>query len=310
MLITVFTPTYNRAKLLPRLYHSLQSQTCKEFEWIVVDDESKDHTEAIVKSFQEEDNPFPIIFLKQSHGGKHRAFNLAVQQARGDYFFTVDSDDWLPDNAVELLTTWIGEIKGISKLCGVAGQKVLKDGTAVGSSFTSGERFIDASSLDTHRLHITGDKAETVSTSVLRTHLFPEFDGEYFVTEDVCWNAIAADGYHLRWYQEPVYYCEYLEDGLSRTGANDLSGHVSNFRGYSYYIRQCLKVKNKLDSYRDYVDFQKTCDAMKLPESERAEALQWSMAQYIFQKRLVMPVVHNIKRVIYVTGKAKALLSR
>ena len=48
MLITIFTPTYNRAELLPRLYKSLQEQTNKDFEWVIVDDGSTDNTKEVI----------------------------------------------------------------------------------------------------------------------------------------------------------------------------------------------------------------------------------------------------------------------
>lgn len=303
MMITVFTPTYNRGVLLRRLYESLVGQTVYDFEWIVVDDESTDDTKLFLEKVRNMGAPFPIQSFEQKHGGKHRAMNLAVKLAKGKYFFPVDSDDWLPENAMELIISWLKEIQDIPSLCGVAGQKALADGKPVGSSFACDEEYIDASSLERKKLHIEGDKAEVFATEVLRKHPFPEFDGEYFVTEAVCWNAIAADGYKLRWYQEPIYCCEYLEDGLTKTGANDLSGHIANFQGYTYYIRQCLAIKKRLDSYQDFVDFEKTCDAMKLSEWERAEALQWSKEKYRANKALVMPIVHNIKRVIYVFQK-------
>ena len=61
-LITVCTPTYNRAHLLPRLFQSLKQQTAAEFEWIIVDDESSDETETVVKKFMEERTSFPIRY--------------------------------------------------------------------------------------------------------------------------------------------------------------------------------------------------------------------------------------------------------
>lgn len=303
MMITVFTPTYNRGLLLRRLYESLLSQTVYDFEWLVVDDESTDDTQLFLEKVRNMNAPFQIRTFRQKHGGKHRAINLASKHAKGKYFFIVDSDDWLPNNAIALLTEWLNEIEGIPCLCGVAGQKALADGKPVGSSFACDEEYIDASSLERKKLHIEGDKAEVFATEALRKHPFPEFDGEYFVTEAVCWNAIAADGYKLRWYQEPIYYCEYLEDGLTKTGANDLSGHIANFQGYSYYVRQSLKVKNRLDSYRDYVEFEKTCDAMGLTVTERAEALHWGKTVYLLQRGVLMPAIHNIKRVLYVSQK-------
>ena len=304
--ITVFTPAYNRAHLLPRLFQSLKQQTNLDFEWLIVDDESSDDTETVVQQFREETTLFPIHYYKQKHGGKHRAVNLAVTLAKGEYFFIVDSDDWLPENAIELLISWLQGIQGVPKLCGVAGQKALADGKPVGSSF-QGKEYVDASSLERKKLHIEGDKAEVFDTEVLRNHSFPEFDGELFVTEAVCWNAIAADGYKLRWYQEPIYFCEYLEDGLTKTGANDLSGHMANFQGYSYYIRQCLTIKNRLDSYQDYVEFEKTCKAMCLTTSERADALHWGKTVYQINKWLIMPAIHNIKRLVYVSQIVRSL---
>ena len=133
---------------------------------------------------------------------------------------------------------------------------------------------------------------------------------EFFVTEAVCWNAIAADGYKLRWYQEPIYYCEYLEDGLTKTGANDLRGHLENFQGFCFYIRQCLTVKNRLESYQDFVDFEKTCDVMGLGETERANALHWSRTVYRIKKRLIMPAIHNIKRLIYISQRLRSFSTR
>ena len=176
-----------------RLYESLLEQTAYDFEWIVVDDESTDDTQLFLEKVRNMNAPFPIRTFRQKHGGKHRAINLALDHAKGDYFFIVDSDDWLPNNAIALLTKWLKEIEGIPHLCGVAGQKALADGKPVGSSFASDEAFIDASNFERKKLHIEGDKAEVFDTEVLRAHPFPEFDGEFFVTEAVCWNAIAAD---------------------------------------------------------------------------------------------------------------------
>ncbi len=73
--ITVFTPTYNRAYILPQLYHSLQRQSFLNFEWLIVDDGSTDDTEKTVQQWIEEENPFAIVYCKQQNGGKHRAIN-------------------------------------------------------------------------------------------------------------------------------------------------------------------------------------------------------------------------------------------
>lgn len=60
---SIITPTYNRAKTLPRLYESIKNQTFKNFEWIVGDDGSTDDTENLIKGFKK-DAPFKIRYIK------------------------------------------------------------------------------------------------------------------------------------------------------------------------------------------------------------------------------------------------------
>ena len=99
-IVTIFTSTFNRCHLLGRLYKSLQNQTCKDFEWIVIDDGSTDKTESFVKSLLTESNPFQITYIKKENGGKHRAINDGVKIAKGRLFFIVDSDDYLTEIVV------------------------------------------------------------------------------------------------------------------------------------------------------------------------------------------------------------------
>ena len=110
MPLTIFTPTYQRAARLPRLYASLQAQTVKSFEWIVIDDGGMDETPELVRAWAASETAFPIRFQKIAHGGKHRAINHAVEMAEGEAFFIVDSDDALYPDAVEHVLAWFAEI--------------------------------------------------------------------------------------------------------------------------------------------------------------------------------------------------------
>ena len=92
--ITVFTPAYNRAHTLEKLYRSLQRQTFQNFEWLIVDDGSSDGTGELVNKWQAEENSFPIHYAWQENGGKCRAINHGLKLAAGELFFTVDSDDY------------------------------------------------------------------------------------------------------------------------------------------------------------------------------------------------------------------------
>lgn len=229
MLITIFTPTYNRAHLLPRLYESLKAQTFQDFEWIIVDDGSTDDTEEIVKKWLQppltpsegwENNLHHLggikggfRYFKKPNGGKHRAINLGVQEARGELFFIVDSDDRLPSNAIERILNYYNQIKTYNRFAGVCGLKCYFNGTQVGGK-QDFEPF-DCSLLDIrHKYHLKGDMAEVVRTKVMQQYPFPEFEGERFCPEALIWNRIAQK-YVMRYFHENVYECEYVEGGLT-----------------------------------------------------------------------------------------------
>ena len=244
-MITIFTPTYNRAELLFKLYSSLKNQTQKDFEWVIVDDGSTDNTRTIVSQFLEEDNDFSIRYFVQENHGKHVAVNLGVEKALGEYFFIVDSDDWLPENAVEKINNMFVDIKNKSNFAGVAGLKMYSSGDIVGKTFEGA--FVDCTNLERANNNILGDKAEVYYTSVLRKYPFPVFEGENFLSEEVVWNRIARDGNRLRWYNEGLYYCEYLEGGLSKTSNKE----YKNFNGFKlvtkeYVTYKQISYKNKI----------------------------------------------------------------
>ena len=104
-MITVFTPTYNRAYCLGNLFNSLCSQTYTDFEWLIVDDGSTDNTKSLVEGFCCNSN-INIRYVYQKNGGKHRAINRGVAEARGELFFIVDSDDTLPGDSLETISVY------------------------------------------------------------------------------------------------------------------------------------------------------------------------------------------------------------
>jgi len=240
MRITVFTPAYNRAYRIETLYQSLRKQTFRDFEWIVVDDGSTDNTKELFACFQNEENDFPIRYEKTSNGGKHRAINRGVSMAEGELFFIVDSDDYLTDNALETVDQIEKSIPSNKKqsFAGVCGQRGYTTELAIGSTFS--EDIIDATSLQRCNLGIKGDKAEVFYTDVLRRYPFPEFPGENFITECVVWDKIAADGLLLRFFNEIIYICEYLPDGLT---AHEAELFYKNPWGHGLYLYQTVKYR-------------------------------------------------------------------
>ena len=217
--ITVFTPTYNRCHLIENLYHALLLQTEKNFEWLVVDDGSTDDTGHFFSELLSKSQPFPIRYIKQENGGKHRAINRGVKEAKGNLFFIVDSDDYLVDNAIKKINQWVTTLDGSHKWAGISGLKGYSEQKNVGQQPSTS--FVDAKNTERRKFHLEGDKAEVYFIDVLRKFPFPEFPGEKFISEEIVWNAIARNGYYLRWFDEIIYICSYLDGGLTKDNSKD-----------------------------------------------------------------------------------------
>lgn len=244
MFCTIFTPTYNRGYILSQLYESLKMQTLKDFEWIIIDDGSVDETEQLAKSWCKEDVGFSIIYKKVENGGKHRAINQAVQIAKGKMFFIVDSDDYLVKNAVEKIKYYESSLEGNKKkFAGVSGLRGYTEQKVIGEKLK--KQYIDTDNTKRRKYHLLGDKAEVYYTEILKKYPFPEIKGEKFIQEAIVWNKIASDGYQIRWFNDIIYICNYLEDGLTK-GALKL--YKENPKGYLMYIKS--EVKNTHPSYK------------------------------------------------------------
>lgn len=248
--ITVFTPTYNRRNLIDSLYQSLFLQTEKNFEWLVIDDGSTDDTERYFSELQTRRQPFPIRYIKQENGGKHRAINHGVKKAAGDLFFIVDSDDNLLPNAIEKINQWAASLDNSHKWGGIAGLRGFSEKKIVGQRPSVG--YVDAKNTERNKFHLDGDKAEVYFTDVLKRYPFPEIPGEKFISEELVWNAIARDGYYIRWFNEIIYICSYLEEGLTK----DITKDERNPQG------RLLWAKGQLESFPD--DWKKRYSAIAI----------------------------------------------
>lgn len=230
--VTVFTPTYNRAYILGDLYHSLQRQTCMDFEWLIVDDGSADDTKALVASWKGEENPFPIRYVYQENGGKCRAINRGLKEADGRLFFTVDSDDYLTDDAIEKVIRWDGELPRDGHFCGYVGNRGITPTQTPNRLFPGG--YLDGTALDRYD-QVDGERAFVFYTEIHRKYLYPEFPGEKFLTEAVTWDLMAHDGYKMRFYNDIIWIWEYKDDGLTRAGYRVF---LENPQGTGLFFRQ------------------------------------------------------------------------
>lgn len=290
--ITVFTPTYNRAYILENLYRSLQRQRYTDFEWLIVDDGSQDGTDELVSRWQQDQNVFPIRYIRQENGGKCRAINRGLTLARGELFFTVDSDDYLTDDALEKAVRWERELPRDQKFCGVAGNLGTAPDTTPNTP-VPGEYF-DGTAFDRYG-KVDGERAMIFYTRIHRQYPYPEFPGEKFMTEAVAWNRMAGDGYKVRYFNDIIWIYEYKDDGLTRSGYRLF---LENPQGTGLFFREKAKFfhyppKTMLGMWYGFV-----CDAM-----DRCTDAQ--IARYIGMPRVLVAPMKWVHRLIQLTRKMR-----
>ena len=190
-LFTVFTPTYNRAHTLHRVYDSLCAQTLRDFEWLVVDDGSTDNTATLIADWAKSAD-FPIRYSKQEHLGKHIAHNLAVREARGQMFVPLDSDDACLPHALERMMYWWNTIPPDQRteFCGVTGLAIDQNQKLVGDRFPC--QPFDATMRELRYVHhVMGEKGTCKLTEILRQYPFPEVAHGHYLPEGIVWLDIA-----------------------------------------------------------------------------------------------------------------------
>lgn len=290
--ITVFTPTYNRAYILESLYHSLQRQTFLDFEWLVVDDGSSDETQKLFAGWCGEENPFPIRYFKQENGGKCRAINRGLKEARGELFFTVDSDDYLTDDALEKVAKWETELPNDQKYCGFVGNRGVTATQTPNRLFEGG--YLDGTALDRYTV-VDGERAFVFYTDIHRQYLYPEFPGEKFLTEAVTWDCMAHDGYKMRFYNDIIWIWEYKDDGLTRAGYKVF---LDNPQGTGLFFRQKAEFLNYSFHRKLGMWYGFTCDAM-----DRCTDAQ--IAEYIDMPQWLVPPMKWLHEFVQVIRKKR-----
>ncbi|MCH5222363.1 MAG: glycosyltransferase family 2 protein [Muribaculaceae bacterium] len=213
MLLTIFTPTYNRAYTLGRLYESLCRQSCKDFEWLLIDDGSTDETKSLIRGFIEE-GKISITYHYKNNGGLYTGYNAAYELITTELSVCVDSDDFMPDNAVELiLAKWKAE--GSGKYAGIVGLDFYKDSTRpIGGFFPDGMYECFFLDLYIKRIH-RGDSKYVLRTDLMKS-VAPQvgFDGEknfnpVYLQLKVC------DKYPLLVLNENLCFVDYQQDGMA-----------------------------------------------------------------------------------------------
>lgn len=208
---SIFTPTYNRARCLSKVYESLLKQDFSDFEWIIVNDGSTDNTKEVIQQFIN-DGLITICYIEQQNCGKHIAQNKALSVAKGELFLPLDSDDTIVSDALSTLwNTWIRlddrtNYSGIGVLC------MDSAGDVIGDLWPKDN--MDSNDLDMVFIHhVQGEKWGPIRTDVMRNYLNDEVSGHY-LSESTVWFRIAQK-YKKRYINQPLRIYEISEDSIS-----------------------------------------------------------------------------------------------
>ncbi len=213
--LTIFTPSYNRADLLLRAYEALQGQSLKDFIWMIIDDGSTDNTEQVVKPWLSNDE-FEVRYIKKENGGLYTGYNKAIELADTELMVCIDSDDYMPPDAVEkIISFW--KKYGSDEYAGIVGLDCDLDGNIIG------DRLPDIKSVNLIDLLcgkyniVNGDR-----TNVVRTKLYKEvapmigFEGEKNFNPHYM-HLMISKKYDFLVLNENLRFVEYQPGGLSDT---------------------------------------------------------------------------------------------
>lgn len=248
--LTVFTPAYNRAHTIGRTYDSLCRQTSKDFVWLIVDDGSVDDTKILVESWIRE-GKIEIKYIYQKNQGMHGAHNTAYRNIDTELNTCIDSDDYMPDDAVETIVKFWQKY-GSEKYAGIIGLDQMEGGGIIGSKFPDG--LVETTLYDFYARGGTGDKKMVYRTDVIKKYPeYPIFQGEKYVSLGYKYLLIDQD-YKLLTINKPLVIVEYQQDGSSM---NMYRQYWNNPRGFAFIrkvdMRLSKSYKRKFESCIHYV---------------------------------------------------------
>jgi len=209
---SIVTPTFNRAKYLPRVYNCLCQQGDIDFEWIIVDDGSTDDTKEVVSSFEKK---FEIKYAYKENAGKPAAMNYGAHIANSQILVSLDDDDMLLPNVLEAVWKYFDTKTGkflYDCIC-ISGLSQYENGDIVGKKFPH-DSFVSDYIRYIKNENILGDKCEFFLTEVYKKYPFPIIKNEKQIAESIMYIRISRT--HQTLYVNHVFLeKQFLESGLS-----------------------------------------------------------------------------------------------
>lgn len=235
VLLTVFTPAYNRAHTLPRTYESLREQDCKDFIWLIVDDGSTDGTADLVKSWQKKENGFEIQYIYKENGGMHTAHNTAYANIHTELNVCIDSDDKMASGAVRKIKQTWEKVRG-KDYAGLIALDADFSGNFIGKGFPDGMQETTLSGY--YAAGGSGDKKLVYRTDVVNSvPPYPVFPGEKYVGLVYKYTLIDQK-YKLFILNEVICEVEYQVDGSTGTMWKQ---YLQNPRGFAFLRKVAIQ---------------------------------------------------------------------
>lgn len=244
MKFSIFTPTYNRIKLLEKLYKYLLAENYLDMEWIVIDDGSDDGTNIFMEKIIKNES-FQIKYIFQENCGKYMAFNRAIDEAQGEYFICIDSDDLYVRDAFVKLERYADLLKEHQAgLCFLSAH-MNSPNEIIGEIFPSD--LYESNLIDiVYKHHVYGDKGILHRTNILKKYRFPIIPSEKFVTETVLYAQISKDYTYLL-INEVFELKDYQKNGLSNNYRNLMNCNPrGSFINYSMIDKFDIQGKEKI----------------------------------------------------------------
>lgn len=240
-LLTITTPTYNRAHTLPVCYKSLCDQTDGRFLWMIVDDGSTDNTEELVNGWINE-NKIKIQYIKKENGGKASALNIGIDHLKTLYAVCLDSDDFFYPQAVEIALPLLDSVANDDEYCGILALRTKSDGTVRGGKEIPRDMKRVTAKDIFQKLSLRTELICFYKVSVLKQYRFPRFQNEKFISPAWMQYEITRTHYFLTSWDK-ICQCEYIADGLTR---NKRKVIAKNPKGYTCVIALAFEVADSI----------------------------------------------------------------
>ena len=289
--LTVFTPTFNRKHTLCRLYESLIRQTCDDFDWLIIDDGSTDGTREWVENMGQKNScegesfdwmgrplsendknhfvvisketkssePFRIEYIYKPNGGLYTGYNTAYSTIQAELCVCVDSDDFMPNDAVEKIIRLWSE-KGSNKYCGILGLDFyIQTNQPIGGYFP-----VELESVFLHDLHLqkkhTGDTKQVMRTQLMKDVIPMEgFEGEknfnpIYLLIQVC------DKYPLLVLNGNLCTVDY-QVGIDSMSQGIYNQYVNSPKSFAKMrlMEMTLQHNNMMDKFRSAIHYISSC---------------------------------------------------